>query len=78
MLQATPSSPALVTRPCDRDDAARYLLVAPEGGPRWVHDPEQATAFASMREATRMALRLPAALRAFGLPRGPEVGARPH
>jgi hypothetical protein len=78
MLQAISSSPALVTRPCERDDAARYLLIAPEGGPRWVHDPEQATAFASMREATRMALRLPSALRAFGLPRAPELGAQLH
>lgn len=76
-MLATPSS-ALVTRPCARDEAARYLLIAPEGGPRWVHDPEAATTFASMREATRMALRLPASLRAFGLPRTPELAAARH
>ena len=45
-----------------------YLRVSPQGAATWIDDPEQATAFASMREAARMALRLPAGLKAFGLP----------
>lgn len=66
--------PALVTRQVAPDAGAlRYLQLTPLGGSVWTEDPEAATAFASMREATRFATRLPAALRAFGLPRGPEV-----
>ena len=45
-----------------------YLRVSAEGAPTWIDDPEGATAFASMREAARMASRLPANLKAFGLP----------
>jgi hypothetical protein len=66
--------PALVTRYAGGGERApRYLQLTPLGGSVWTEDPEAATAFASMREATRFASRLPAALRAFGLPRGPEV-----
>ena len=50
-----------------------YLLVSPDGGVRWVRDPRVATAFPTMRDATRAAVRLPARLRAFGLPRGAEI-----
>jgi hypothetical protein len=46
----------------------RYLHLMDGGGFEWVVDPEEATPFASMREATRMALRLPAGQRAFGVP----------
>jgi hypothetical protein len=46
-----------------------------DGALQWVADPAKATAFASMREAARMALRLPAAVRAFGLPRDVELHA---
>jgi hypothetical protein len=53
----------------------RYLILADNGRFEWTQDPSQATAFASMREAARMALRLPAALRAFGLLRDIEVDA---
>jgi hypothetical protein len=52
---------------------ASYLLLSEAGAPDWTPDPRQATAFASMREAARMALRLPAALKAYGLPRDCEV-----
>ncbi|HVI33572.1 hypothetical protein [Phenylobacterium sp.] len=51
----------------------RYLLVSAAGQTEWVDDPQAATAFPSMREAMRMAMRLPAGLRAFGLPREPEL-----
>jgi hypothetical protein len=47
----------------------RYLHVTEAGGFEWVVDPQAATPFASMREATRMAVRLPASQRAFGVPR---------
>ena len=53
----------------------RYLLMADNGRLEWTQDPSAATAFASMREAARMALRLPATLRAFGLLRDIEVDA---
>ena len=52
---------------------AWYLFVTADGGVRWVRDPVAATAFPSMRDATRVAVRLPARLRAFGLPRGAEL-----
>jgi hypothetical protein len=48
--------------------ADRFLHLTDGGGVEWVVDPDRATAFASMREATRMALRLPAGQRAFGVP----------
>jgi hypothetical protein len=65
---------AVVSRTDARDaSAARYLLLTEAGAAAWTGDPAQATTFASMREAARMALRLPAALKAYGLPRAPEV-----
>jgi hypothetical protein len=48
--------------------ADRYLHVMDGGGFEWVVDQGEATPFASMREATRMALRLPSSQRAFGVP----------
>lgn len=71
-LAAEPNS-ALVARTEIGANQERYLLVTPAGAPDWVADPAAATPFASMREATRMALRLPSSLRAFGLPRAPGV-----
>lgn len=51
--------------------AEAYLQVAAAGRlPVWVTDPESATAFVSLREAMRVALRLPAHHRAFGVPAG--------
>jgi hypothetical protein len=64
---------ALVSR-CEARPGAQpsYLLLTATGAADWTHDPAAATAFESMREATRMAMRLPASLRAYGLPRGGE------
>jgi hypothetical protein len=67
------ANPALVAKTDLEKDAESYLLVMPAGRAIWVEDPVNATAFASMREATRMATRLPAALRAYGLPREAEL-----
>jgi hypothetical protein len=75
----SPPRPAIVARTqfCNPED--RYLQLSPLAGAVWVADPASATPFASMREATRMASRLPAALRAFGLPRDSEMAlAREH
>ena len=67
-------TPAVVSRTDARGAApASYLRLNEAGAAAWTGDPGQATTFASMREATRMALRLPAALRAYGLPRAPEM-----
>jgi hypothetical protein len=54
-------------------DGERYLLITPAGSAAWIEQPEAATAFASMREATRMAARLPSVLRAFSLPQTVEL-----
>jgi hypothetical protein len=48
---------------------AEYLRLTDDGAMSWVRDPLAATPFPSMRDATRVALRLPAKLRAYGLPR---------
>lgn len=64
--------PAVISRPGAQ---ASYLLLSETGAAGWTSDPKAATAFASMREATRMALRLPSHLRAYGLPRGGELTA---
>jgi hypothetical protein len=48
--------------------ADRFLYVTDGGAFEWVGDPEAATPFASMREANRMAVRLPSRQRAFGVP----------
>ncbi|HZZ33834.1 MAG TPA: hypothetical protein VFE10_17760 [Phenylobacterium sp.] len=72
----TPSqlTQALVSRTDVRPGAqAFYLILSEAGAADWTADPVRATAFASMREATRMALRLPASVRAYGLPRHTEV-----
>ena len=73
-MPALAHPPALVCRPLHaEDDPQTYLQVSPLGYAVWVSDPEAATAFESMREAARAALRLPAYIRAFGLPREPEL-----
>jgi len=48
--------------------ADRYLHVTDKGAFEWVVTADAATPFASMREATRMAMRLPSSHRAFGVP----------
>ncbi len=50
-----------------------YLMLSPAGATDWTRDPKAATAFASMREATRAAMRLPSSLRAYGLPHRAEI-----
>jgi hypothetical protein len=71
--------PAIVSRQAaPSDESARYLVLSPEGQPAWTSDPQCATAFISMREATRMAFRLPANLRAYGLPLSIEMFNRLH
>jgi len=68
---------AIVTRSGPNAGAPdRYLQLTPAGATCWVDDPEAATAFESMREATRAATRLPAVLRAFGVPQSCEHPAR--
>ena len=64
--------PAVISRP---GATATYLLLSEAGAPDWTGDLRRATIFASMREATRAALRLPSSLKAFGLPRGGELAA---
>ena len=49
--------------------ADRFLHLTETGAAEWVLDQDAATPFASMREAARMAVRLPAERRAFGVPR---------
>jgi len=65
----TSANPAVVARTDPKLASESYLLMMPQGRAVWVADPDAATPFASMREATRMAMRLPAGQRAFGLPR---------
>lgn len=63
-------SPAVVTRYAGGSgERESYLVLSPDGRSHWVDDMEAATVFGSMREATSRATRLPAALRAFSLPR---------
>jgi hypothetical protein len=65
---------ALVSRPClDPRAHAQYLQRTPGGEVRWTDDPDVATAFGSMRDAMREAMRLPSTLRAFALPRKAEL-----
>lgn len=67
-------SPALVSRTEVRPGVPPcYLVLSETGATDWTADPRRATTFASLREATRMALRLPAAVRAYGLPRHAEM-----
>jgi hypothetical protein len=68
-LSSSPSTPALVSRQGGRsDDTGQYLYIAPDGCLAWTSRSEAATVFTCMKEAMRMAIRLPGSLRAFGLP----------
>ncbi len=75
MLELTQAPHAAIVSRCDASSNAqdRYLQLTADGTPRWIEDPEGATAFESMREAQRAAVRLPAALRAYGIPRRAEL-----
>ena len=68
--------PAVVAKAARKD--TEYLRLAPGGAAVCVADPALATPFDSMREAARMALRLPAAERAFGLPLEIELETYDH
>lgn len=68
--QEIPMIPAFVARIADyAADGPAYLRLAADGAMDWVAAQRDATPFSSMREATRQATRLPARLRAFGVPR---------
>ncbi len=69
MQPAIALNPAIVAKNDLARHAEQYLLVTPAGASTWVDDPGAATPFSSMREATRMAMRLPSSQRAYGLPR---------
>jgi hypothetical protein len=69
MLQSSTIQPAANRLAVvSKGDGAQYLRVTEDGRNVWVADPASATPFGSMREATRMAIRLPSGLRAFGMP----------
>ena len=51
-----------------------YLL-SQKTGASWSSRLQMATRFASVRDATRVALRLPGRFRAYALPLGPSDGA---
>jgi len=72
-MSRSPVHTAIVARTNLGGDRPSYLQWPAVGQPHWVTDPASATTFPSMREATRMATRLPSGLRAFGLPREPEL-----
>jgi hypothetical protein len=71
--------PAIVSRGgALSGESERYLVLCPDGRSDWTSDPQCATAFVSMREAARMAFRLPANLKAYGLPLSAEAFNRSH
>src|ERR1700687_583668 len=75
MPHSPPISHAAIVARRERDSKAsdRYLQLSCDGPPRWTCDPEAATAFESMREASRAAARLPASACAFSMPREVEL-----
>jgi hypothetical protein len=80
-IEAIPApAAAIVARPGLQGGAPDgYLRLDADGQPNWTKDPADATAFASMREAARAAFRLPAGVKAYGLPRSLELSlSRAH
>lgn len=74
--QSPTSNAVIVARHVhDARGAEEYLVVSPQGSATWTADPRIATAFASMRDATRATLRLAGASRGFGLPLSTELAA---
>jgi hypothetical protein len=67
-VASVPAGSALVIKNDPVAHADRFLHVTETGIFQWAQDPSSATVFPSMREATRMAMRLPAGDRAFGVP----------
>ncbi len=68
--------PAVVAKSAKAE--AQYLRLEPGDASVWVRDPAMATPFGSMREAARMALRLPSGERAFGMPLEVEIDTYEH
>jgi hypothetical protein len=68
MSSAATVAGALVSKVDPVAHTDRYLHVTDGGAFEWVGDPGAATPFASLREATRMASRLPSGQRAFSVP----------
>ena len=66
MPLAPVQSVSVVTRPATAG-GQMYLQVTPQGA-AWTPDPHLASAFDSMREATRAAFRLPSDVKAFSMP----------
>lgn len=62
------SAPAIVARTAA--GGIEYLL-SQHPAPRWSRTLQIATRYASVRDATRVALRLPGRFRAYALPLGP-------
>ena len=72
-IAPAPTSAIVARPPSGGEGPASYLKLDASGQPSWTFDPAGATPFASMREAARAAFRLPASLRAYGLPRRAEL-----
>jgi len=62
------ASDAVIAR--TRMDTLEYLVRGP-GADKWAENADVAARYASLREATREAMRLPSSMRAFALPAGP-------
>jgi hypothetical protein len=76
-LGAKAAPMAVVCRaPHFRESSDQYLVLTENGQPKWASGPRVATPFQSMREAARVALRLPACEKAYGLPRDSEITLR--
>ena len=63
----TPPCPAIVAKTSHARELELYLLRT-ERGVRWTDDEASATRFSSMHDAILTAARLPAGLKAYGLP----------
>jgi len=68
MITKSPRSALVCRAPSGTPGREQYLRMTDDGVVYWIDDQDAATPFASLREATRAALRLPGSLRAFGLP----------
>ena len=63
-----PQCPAVIARLPVRPGALNdFLVLGPRGAKAWTPDPAAATTFDCMREANRVATRLPASAGAFSL-----------
>lgn len=76
LIQTIPHTALVSRRELDPRAPDRFLQLIEAGVLGWTNDPEAATPFESMREATRAAARLPAATCAFSVPRQAELPVR--